>query len=445
MMQRAKINAVADIPTAVAVIVRHTDGRRRIVIAIHTFADTVRIFLMHGFDAHAEHPLDFVAQQKAMRLARGSGTRLVDERDENVGRMRANVPLHQARLANNLQQLITPHGGEHRHVGLEHEAEPVAPLVNLLVDGALREAQEIHVRQFREKNVLAELVEIILHHAPFEMAHRVCAAQTNFTSVQKKFTFGRGIFVLLERSHAELLFRGVEQIAGHVEQLHLRLIKPRHFKIPDVRVRQRELNGNVISSQPHACGNFLGVIAIEIAKAAHGFANGTMRLVEMHGCRKILTKDGDEQVDFFARILALIFHLDADFHGLLLDERAHPEIANLHVRAALDGDAIVNAHAGRTMMPAEHRLVVAKSGGGINLIAIYRRSVLVTAEHREIILDADEQNIPPRARDTRAVEFKFVKESLVLANANVVEINLTLVIHASETQRNTFARKQIGR
>ena len=54
-----------------------------------------------------------------MGLGRGRWPGLVDKRNQNVGRMSPDMPLHPTALTHYFEHLIPTHRGKHRHVGLQ--------------------------------------------------------------------------------------------------------------------------------------------------------------------------------------------------------------------------------------------------------------------------------------------------------------------------------------
>jgi hypothetical protein len=54
VVQATEIYAVSDIPTAVAVVVLHALGHRRVVVAIHALDDAVGVFAADGLRGHIE-------------------------------------------------------------------------------------------------------------------------------------------------------------------------------------------------------------------------------------------------------------------------------------------------------------------------------------------------------------------------------------------------------
>jgi hypothetical protein len=57
-------------------------------------------------------------------------------------------------------KLVAADRPKKRKVGLQHEPQSVASLVNLALNGMLGETQKVKIREFGEKNVVVKLIEI---------------------------------------------------------------------------------------------------------------------------------------------------------------------------------------------------------------------------------------------------------------------------------------------
>jgi hypothetical protein len=90
------------------------------------------------------------------------------------------------------------------------------------------------------------------------------------------------------------------------------------------------------------------------------------------------------------------------------------------------------------MMPPQFWLIISKSGRGIDLVAVDRLPVFLTAQHGEIVLHPNQKNIFTWAKRLSAGKFKLLEKSLVGSKTDSVQINLTGVIHSAESKNNIF-------
>ena len=213
-MQPAEFEAVAVVPAAVAVIVRQRLARR-IVVAVHVLDDAIGIQDAHRPVGGLEECLQVRARQMPVRLAAGVGKRFVDVADHDVAGMAAHQPLHLLRLADGLGKLVEAQAAEQRQVGLRHQAEPVAVVVDFGLHGPLRQPQEVHVADLGEQDVVDRVAGSLAEHVLLLEAHRVGAAQPDLPAVEEHPAARARVGVLPEGAHAELAFRGVQQRVRH--------------------------------------------------------------------------------------------------------------------------------------------------------------------------------------------------------------------------------------
>ena len=237
VMESSEIDAMTDIPTAVAVVVLHSIGDGRVVVPIHALHHTIGVFAFHRLRSEVEKQLHFIAEHEAVGFRAGCRKGFVDERDQHIAGMRPHESLHGGGLPDAFLKLVAPDRAKEGEIGLQHEAETVARFVDLALNGVLSEAQEIQVRQLGEKDVVMELICIASEDAQVEIAHGIRASQANLATIEAKFSFRRRVFILLEAPHSKLPSAGIEQGIVSIHQLHLSLVEPRGFEIPEPRIR----------------------------------------------------------------------------------------------------------------------------------------------------------------------------------------------------------------
>ena len=114
LVQGPQIDPVADIPSAVNMIVRHAVARRGIVVTVDILQDAVGIVLVDKRGAHVEEALHLIPVNEPVRLVRRGGPGLVHERAENVAGMGADMALHPSRLPGGLGDLVPADRREER-------------------------------------------------------------------------------------------------------------------------------------------------------------------------------------------------------------------------------------------------------------------------------------------------------------------------------------------
>ena len=282
MVQGADVNAMADIPTAIAVVVLHSLGHRRVVVAIHTLDDAVRIFAANGLGGHIEKQLHILAEHEPVGLGTGGGEWFVDEGNEHTAGMRTHEPLHRGRLPYALVKLIAPDGAEEWQIGLEHQPQAVAGLIHFALHRVLGEPEKIQIRELGEEDVVMELLEVAPKDTQVEMAHRVRSTESDFAPVEAEFSFRRRGFLLLEPSHSKLTACRVKHRAGGIEQFDLGLIQPRGFEIPKSRLLDGQGEREIVFSRPHQGRLGLRRAVVEVAKSSHPLADGAMQVLVMN-------------------------------------------------------------------------------------------------------------------------------------------------------------------
>ena len=173
VMESSEIDAMADIPTAVAVVVLHSVGDGRVVVPIHALHHAVGVFTFHGLRGEFKKQLHFIAEHEAVGFRAGCRKGFVNERDQHIAGMRPHESLHGGGLPDAFMKLVAPDRAKKREIGLQHEAESVTSLIDLALNGVLGEAQEIQVRQLGEKDVVMELICIASEDTQVEIAHGV--------------------------------------------------------------------------------------------------------------------------------------------------------------------------------------------------------------------------------------------------------------------------------
>ena len=212
MMQAPKINSMADIPTAVAVVVLHALRHWRIVVAIHTLDDAIRIFATHCLGSRIKKQLHVVTKHESVRLGAGSRKWLVDKRNKHAAGVRAHEAFHGGGLPHAFVELIAADRSKKREIGLQHQPQTVAGLVDLALDGMLSKSEKIQVGELGEQDVIVELLCVTSKNAQIKVPHRIRSTESNLSAVKQEFPFGCGSFILLESTHAELAAYGVEQL-----------------------------------------------------------------------------------------------------------------------------------------------------------------------------------------------------------------------------------------
>ena len=123
--------------------------------------------------------------------------------------MRPDQALHFLRLPDSFGEFCAPHDGEEREVGLEHQSDAVAKLIDFLLHGTLREAQKVHIAGLGHQHVIEQLVIVPAQHVLLLEAHRIGAAQPDGFAVQIKHAARDAFHILGEASHAERRYGGV--------------------------------------------------------------------------------------------------------------------------------------------------------------------------------------------------------------------------------------------
>ena len=127
----------------------------------------------------------------------------------------------------------------------------------------------------------------------------------------------------------------------------------------------------------------------------------------------------------------------AVIHKNVLDEHF---IAHFHVHI------VVNAHAGRTMMPTELCIIPADAGSGIKLVALCAVALTVLVAHvDEVVVKLNFQTVATHPCHRGKVKLKRRKKALVGADAAVVDIYHRLVICALEADVVAFGRVDLGK
>ena len=434
VVQTAEIYAVADIPTAVAVVILHALGHRRVVVAIHTLDDAVGVFAADGLRGHIEKKLHVIAEHEPVRLGAGGGKRLINEGNEHIAGMRAHKALHGCSLPHTFMELIAANGAEQREIGLKHKPQAVAGLVNLALNGVLGEPQKIQISQLREKDVVMKLGDVAPENTQVEIAHRIRSTETDFAPVEAEFSFGSRVFILLKAAHAKLAACGIKHHAPGIEQLDLRLIQPRCFKIPESGICHGEREREIVFSRPHESRFRLRRAVVEIAKSPHPLASGAVQVTLVDAGLEVAAEDRDAQDRLLRGEGARVLHLGMNLDGVQRGKRAQKQIRDREAGAGLKTHTLPDAHAGRAMVPPLLGIVVAEAGCGVDFIAIRITIRKSLAEHGEIVLHTHEEDISVAARDACDIKFKGLKKTLVRAETNAVEIDLASIVHRIKTK-----------
>jgi hypothetical protein len=132
-----------------------------------------------------------------------------------------------------------------------------------------------------------------------------------------------------------------------------------------------------------------------------------------------------------------VVHFEPHFGAVALAERTHEYVVQVQGAPRLHGHGLVNAHAGRGVVPAEQRVVVAGAGGGVYLVAVELTAVVAhVAAHRVVVLHLDEQGVVAPFDQSGHVKFKRGEDALVRTRVVAVDEHLGLVIHAFAVDEN---------
>ena len=203
-------------------------------------------------------------------------------------------------------------------------------------------------------------------------------------------------------------------------QLHLELVQPWRVQVPHLAIGQVE--GEAVKVDPRACVGRLDVQAGQ------------------DSVPEILAEHRERKRD---RLVQLVTALDFD-PGLgapLFQQRPNKDVMDVDRRARFDEHILVDAHAGRAMMPAHLRVVPARAGGRVDLVALaeivapIQLVPRVVAEHDGVVLDHDEQRVLALAGCGREFELERREESLVRAQARAIDEDARLVVHSFETHK----------
>ncbi len=357
-----------------------------------------------------------------MWLAGGVREGLVDEAHDDRARVRPDQSLHLAGLTDRLDRLRTPELTEERQVGLRHDAQLIAPLVDRPLHRPLREAQEAHVGYLREQDVVGELGAVAADDTLLQMPHRVRAAQPDLAPVEREAPLRGGRFVLLEDADAKLAFGGVHHGLA-VEQPELELVEPGRIEVPQPGLADADGDAVGVRAAADRLRHRRVAKLVQVAVPAN---LRRYRLVTQSadGRRlEVASEDGDLEGDggglgFSAH------HVHADLRVSLEVERQHREVADEPARARLEAYRLVDPHRGRAVVPPLFRVVVAGTGRRVDLLAV--------AERRRVVFHLHEKRVftDSRVRGDFALERR--EEALVRAGVRAVEEDVRAVVDAVE-------------
>ena len=170
----------------------------------------------------------------SVRLVPSVGERLVYKSIDYTTRMRPHEFFHLFGLSYAFGEFRFTHYAEQRQIGLNHNTQSIAIIVNLFLNGALCQTQKIHIAEFSQQNIVDKLIKIAVHYVLLFEPHSVRSAKFYLLTVEIKSAFRYVDYVLRESSYAELTGFNLNYIA--VSDFYDDFIKPRRIVIPDFSV-----------------------------------------------------------------------------------------------------------------------------------------------------------------------------------------------------------------
>ena len=169
---------------------------------------------------------------------------------------------------------------------------------------------------FRQQDVVAQLVPVLSHDALLEMAHGVGAAEADLLVVEIELALGLCGFILDEAAHTEVLLGGVTEAVVLIVEVYLQLIEPGGLGLPALGLGQVEGDAEVIDAGAHVLIDTGVVELVDVAMAAN---LAGLRLVAMaleHRLAEVAAIDGQFEFDRLVANVAVV-DFDPGFDGLL--------------------------------------------------------------------------------------------------------------------------------
>ena len=182
------------------------------------------------------------------------------------------------------------------------------------------------------------------------------------------------------------------------------------------------------------------MIPVQIPKATQSTGRGLISLLLQNSTGEVLAKNRNLENSSFRQTPSPLGNLDTNLRCFLFGHGADPQIGNLQTGTSLEKYTIPDAHPRGTMMPSQLGLIVTQSSRSINFITVDRLPVFLAAQHGEVVLYPNQKNIFPRTKRIPTGKFKLLEKTLVGTKTNSVQIDLTGVIHSTESNNNILLR-----
>ena len=417
--------SVGTVPGAVDMVVREA-RLGGVVVAVHRFDDAVGVVDVDDRRSGLEEQFQLSAGEVAVRhmaaLRRGG---FVNVADHDVRGVIANQLLHLTGLANSFLELGPAQLPEQRQIGLHHHAQAVTHIVELGLLGALRQAEEVHVGELGNEDVLDQLLLVAFHHRDFKIAHGVGAAQDDRLAVEVQGALHGRCVVHAELAHAEMVIGNIERPAVLGTECGADGVEIRAFGLPGAEVAEAHVD--------------------TVLAGAGARRRGLNRNALESGTMKVLGVDGEREIDVAIRVVPLV-DFDAHLDSFPLQVGPNKEAGDGELGTALEINFLPDAGSGRATMPTENGIVPARPYVRIDLVAIHCASGPGTgAGHDCLVLDANDEDVFGVAAEVWSnIGLEGRKIALVCDHHSAVDINLTLVVDCGKVQHDGLLLPHAG-
>ena len=444
-VESAHIDAVSVVPRAVNVIIGE-GVIRRIVVAVDVLDHAIGVEESDCRIASGKECFHFASHEMSVGAVAAVCHRLVHIRDEDAGGMRTNELLHFFGLAHAFCEFRSSHHGEERKVGLKHQTDAVAKIVDLLLYGALCETKEIHIASLCHQHIVKEHIVVAAQYVLLFKAHRVCAAQTDGFAVEIEHTLFLGGHILGEASHTEGGCGCILQFAVCKEG-YLCFVEIGRIGCPraDIFHREAELDQVGAFMEVQLYDVFLLFFVRKVGKRDHIASvgvrkrNGLVGIIFDHGFLKVFAVYGIDQLHVFQGLIITVVDLAPDLKFFRFEHRTHEKIGNEGAASRFYTHTFTNTKAGRTVMPARFAVIVAKARGGVHLVAFQTNGLggraLVAAVY-VIVAHGHDERVFAVADIRRRIQFEDAEKALVRAGEATVYKNLRNIVHTVKMQKD---------
>ena len=423
-------------------------SRRRVIVAVDMLYRPVGIEQKYGFIAGREEIFKLVPYKMPVRLARGICERLVHIRYQHRAGIGADKPLHILAHTERRGKFCPAHICKERQIRLYEQTYRITQLIYLLLHGTLGEAQEIHIACLCHEHIIEQHIEISAHHVLLFIAHRVGTAQTHSLAVQEKHAFFAAVLACFKASHAECAlgavgFSAVDGESGKRLVEIGRVLLPEadivHFHAQTDEARAAVEGENLFFL--HALGIFevAGADDVSVIITREGYRS-IFKIFE-HLFLKILAVYGEGKAHILGRDIITVVYFTPYLVFAAFRHRAHEKVGDEHPVAYLGIYALIYSHPGRTVVPAERRIVISGTCGGIHFVAPEPHVIVVggvVSVIDVVVFDNYKKRISAFSAKPAYIKFKRSEKSLVRAGEIAVYIDLAGVIHAVKMQKSGF-------